>query len=92
MRFVRCIHVVVPKQSQLGRNPVAFHQRLDFHMINNLSTAVNALLMRMLTSLSADEILLSRYVNWSNNFIGLALKVKKSSCLKNMNYVSFAFS
>ena len=44
-------------------------------MINNLLVEVNGLLMHMLTSLSVDEILLPRYVNWSANFIGLVLKV-----------------
>ena len=40
-------------------------------MIDNLSIAIHALLMRMLTSLSVDEILLLRYVNWSSYFRGL---------------------
>ena len=37
-------------------------------MIDNLSIAIHALLMRMLTSLSVDEILLLRYANWSSYF------------------------
>ena len=37
--------------------------RSDFHAPNNLSIAVNAIAMSILTSLSADEILLPGYVN-----------------------------
>ena len=40
-------------------------------MIDNLSIAV-----RMLTSLSIDEILLPRYVNWSTNFRVLPLRME----------------
>ena len=36
----------------------------DFHRVVNLSMAVHALSMHMLTSPSVDEILLSKYVNW----------------------------
>ena len=43
-------------------------------MINNLSIAVHAFVRFMLTSLSVDEMLLLRYVNWSINFRGLLLK------------------
>ena len=48
-------------------------ERLDFHMIDNLSIAINAFTMRILTSLSGDEILLPRCVNWSTNFRWLHL-------------------
>ena len=44
----------------------------DFHTIINLSTVVHALPMHVLTLLSFDEILLPRYMNWSNNFRGLS--------------------
>ena len=47
--------------------------RLDFHVINNLSITDYTLLMRILTLLSIDEILLSRYGNWSTNFSGFFL-------------------
>ena len=40
-------------------------ERSSFHMINNLSVAIHAFAMCMLTLLSVDEILLSRYVNSS---------------------------
>ena len=36
----------------------------------NLSIAVHALLMHILASLSVDEILLLRYINWFTNFCG----------------------
>ena len=37
-------------------------ERLDFHMVDNLSIAEYALPKRMLTSLSVNEILLTRYM------------------------------
>ena len=40
----------------------------DIHMINNLSITFYAFTRRMLTSLSVDETLLPRYVNWPSNF------------------------
>ena len=43
----------------------------DFRMVEKLSIAVYSLPMRMLTSLSVDEIFLLRYVNWSTDFRGL---------------------
>ena len=46
-------------------------ERLDLHMIGNLSIAVHALSLYMLESLSVDKILLLRYVNQSTNFRGL---------------------
>ena len=62
-------------------------------MSENLSITVPNLAMSMLTSLSVDEILLPRYVNWSTYFSGLALKVDMaSSCLKHMNSVLFTFA
>ena len=48
----------------------------DFYMINNLLIAVYAFPMCMLTLLSADEIMLPKYVKWSTNFRGLPLKVE----------------
>ena len=43
----------------------------DFHMVNNQSIAVHAFPMHILTSLSVDEILVPRYINWSTYFRGL---------------------
>ena len=47
----------------------------DFHMTDNLSIAVHAFSMPMLTSLSAEEILLPMYVNSSTSFRVLPFKV-----------------
>ena len=58
--------------------------RSDFHMINNLSIAIHAFPMYILTLLSVDEILLPRYVNWSINFKDLQSSVEMASfCLKH---------
>ena len=45
-------------------------------MIDNLSIVVCAFPMHILTSLSVDEILVSKYVNQCTNFRGLPLKVE----------------
>ena len=42
-------------------------------MIDNLSIAVQVLPMRLLTSLSVDEILLPAYMNWFTNFCSLPI-------------------
>ena len=44
-------------------------------MVVNLSIAAHTLLIRMLTSLSVDEILLPWYVNWFTNFKGLSFNL-----------------
>ena len=49
---------------------------LNLHIIDNLSIAVYALPMYILTLLSVDGILLPRYVNWSTNFRGLPFYVE----------------
>ena len=60
-------------------------ERSNFPIIDKLSIAVYVFPMHMLTSLSVDEILLSRYLNWSTNFRGLRLRVEMaSSCLKHL--------
>ena len=51
-------HIIVIIRLLLGRILVLFYQRSDSHM----SLAVHALLMCMLTSLSVDKVLLSRYI------------------------------
>ena len=38
-------------------------KRLDFHLFYNLLIAIDALLMRLLTLLSVEEILLPRYMS-----------------------------
>ena len=61
-------------------------------MIDILSISVHAFTDFMLISLSADEIFLPRYVNWSTNFTGLPLKVGMApSSLKHNNSVLFYF-
>ena len=57
----------------------------DFHIIDNLSRAVHALPMRILTSV--DEILQPRYLNWSSDFRGLLFNEVTPSCLKHRNSI-----
>ena len=67
--------------------------RSDFHVIDNLSIAFKAFARNMLISLSVNEMLLPRYVNWSTNFRGLLLRVEMAPCcLKHMNSGLFAFT
>ena len=66
-----CNYTVVLTQLQLGRILVLFYQRSDFHIVVNLSIAVHALFVCLLTLLSVDEILLP---NWSANFKDLPFK------------------
>ena len=51
----------------------------NFHKINSLSIAVHDLLMNILTSLSVDEILLPRYMNWSSDFGGLSFNERRKN-------------
>ena len=46
----------------LKKSSFILSEASDFHMIDNLSIAVNVLTRRMLTSLSLDETLLPRNV------------------------------
>ena len=55
----------------------------DYHMIFNMSIAVHALPIHMLTSSSIDEILLPSYVKWSTNFRVLPFRTS-SKLLKEM--------
>ena len=57
--------MVVLTRLQLGRIPVLIYQN---NHIDNLLIAVYSLPMERLTSLSVDEILLTRHVYWSTNF------------------------
>ena len=47
-------------------------------MMDNLSMAVFVFPIRMLTSFSVDEILLSRYINWSTK----TTDGRKNNCLR----------
>ena len=80
MRFVS-IYVVHPYRSidtaAASKTPhFILSDRSDFHMIDNLSRAVQASTRRISTSLSVDEIMLLRYMNLSTNFRGRPLKVE----------------
>ena len=55
-------------------------ERLDFLLVVNQSIAVHAFPMCMLTSLSGDEMLLPKYMNWSINFSGSIL-IKTFTCM-----------
>ena len=55
--------------------------RLDFHMIDNLSIAVLTFPMLMFSSLSVDEILQPRYMNWSTSFRRLPFSCGNGSFL-----------
>ena len=50
------------------------YREISFHKFDFLLIAVYALPMHMLTSLSVDEILLLRYMNWSTYFRDLPFK------------------
>ena len=56
----------------MNKSSLILSGRSDFHMIDNLPIAIHHIVMRMFTSLSVDEILLSKYVNWSL-FLRMAL-------------------
>ena len=63
-----------------GMNPLILilSDLLDFHMIDNLSIAFHPFAKHMLASLSVDEMLLLRYMNWS-------IKMKMAPfCLKHV--------
>ena len=67
--------------------------RSDFQMISNMYIAFHAFIRYIFTSISADEMLQPRYVNWSGNFRGLPLRVKMAPFyLKPKNSVLFAFT
>ena len=63
-------------------------ERPYIHRVVNLSIAIYAFYLRILTSLVVGEILLPRYLKWSTNVSGLTLKVEMApSCLKDVNSV-----
>ena len=64
----------------------------DYHVVDNLSIAVHALPMHMLTSLLVDEILSPSYINWSTYFRSLPINVEMArSCLKQVKFILFWF-
>ena len=57
----------------------------DFHITDSLSVVLHAFARHILTSLSVDEMLVSRYVNWPINSRGLPLRVEMAPfCLKHI--------
>ena len=85
MRFVS-VHVVHPYcsiASDMVRKKSYFllSNTSDFHMIDNLSIVVYTLAIRLLTSISVDEILQPKYENWFANSRALKYKVEMAlSC------------
>ena len=77
-------HTIALTRQQLGRIPVSFYLRSDFHMADNLAIAIHALPMRLFTRLSVDEILLLRYMNWSVNFGGLPFNDDSTTLIKTL--------
>ena len=64
--------------------------RSDFHIVDDLTIAVYAFHVRMLTLLSVNAILLTRYVKWSIGLQGLPFNVLMApSSLKH--FYSFLF-
>ena len=91
LKSKRCNHTVV--LTQRGRIFVLFHLRCQISiLVVNLSIAIHAIPMCMLTSLSIDKILLRKYVNWSTHFRGLSFIEEMVLCgLNHMNYVLSKF-
>ena len=58
-------------------------ERSDTHMIDNLLIRVHAFILRMLTPLSVEEILLPKCVNYSSNFRGFLFKVESAVFVLN---------
>ena len=64
--------------------------RLDFYITDNLSIAFYIFARDILTSLSIDEMLLLKYVNYSTNFRALSFRAEMApSQLKHMNSALF---
>ena len=79
--YILLVSMVYPHEHNHSLEEISFYFiRLDFHII-----AFHTFAKCMLTSLSVDEMLLPRYVNWSTNFRGSSLKVEVVPyCLKHM--------
>ena len=58
-------------------------KRSDFHRIENLSIALHAFCIFLLTSLSVNEILLLKYLNSFTNFTRIQLKVETAPFILN---------
>ena len=80
---VHVVHLYSSRDTAIAWRKYRFilSDRSDFQRINNLSIEFHADTIRMFTSLSVDEMLLLRYVNWSTNFRGWPLRVDIYSVL-----------
>ena len=54
--------------------PFIFYQTSDFYLVDNQPIVVHPSSMRMLTSLSLDEIILPKYVKILTNFRALSFE------------------
>ena len=80
-------HTIVPACLQLGRSPEFIRE------VVNISIAIHALPMRIMTLLSVDEILLPKYMNWSSNFKRLPFHEEMAAFIsKQLNFVWFEFT
>ena len=62
-------------------------ERLNIDMIRNPSVRVHSFSMRIMISLSVNEILLPRYEKWSTNFRDLSFNMEMApSCLNSRNF------
>ena len=97
IRFVS-VHVVHPYSSMdtattRKKSRFILLDWSNFCMINSVSIEFHAFDRCSMTSFSVDEILLSRYVNWSTNYDGLSLRVEMAPfCFKLMYSALFAFT
>ena len=78
------VHMVHPcsiivTTAALKKSLLILSNRSDFYMIDKLSIAVHAFVKHNVTSISVDETLLPRYVNFSTYFRRQPLRVEKAS-------------
>ena len=87
MGFVQVVHLHSITHSATDWNKYYFIllDWSNFYMSDYMSIAIHSFARYILTSLSGDEILLTRYVNLFTNFRGLLLNVEMAPCLKPMN-------
>ena len=79
-----CNYMIILTMLQCRRILILFLSECsDFHLVFNLSRVVHAFPRHMLTLLSVEEILLTKYVNWSTNFRNLLFDEEMApSCFK----------
>ena len=98
LAFSPCVLLVVSPYSSMDKASAGkkccfiLLNRSDFHMIDKLSVAFDAFAGGMLMSISVDEMLPTRDVNWSISFRGLQLRVEVAPFrLKHTYSVLFVF-